>query len=65
MAKETKKINFKNAYISIEENTIYEYEKESILTHNLMDVLASYLPDEHSRVDISINTSSEVLGEDE
>ena len=65
MAKETKKRDFKSAYISIEDMKIYEYKKDDILTHDLTKLLGEYLPTEDSRVDFSITASTEVFGEEE
>ena len=65
MAKETKKRDFKNAYISIEDMKIYEFKKEEVLTHDLTLLFETYLPTEDSRVDFSLTTSTEVFGEEE
>lgn len=65
MAKETKKRDFKSAYISIEEMKIYEYKKDEILVHDLTKLFGEYLPTEESRVDFSITTSTEVFGDEE
>lgn len=65
MAKETKKRDFKNSYISVEEMKIYEYKKEEILVHDLVKFLEEYLPTEDSRIDFSCTTSTEVFGEEE
>lgn len=64
MAQETKKIDYKNAYLSLEEGKIYEYKKEDILPHDLVKLLNEYLPDENSRINISISASNEVLGDE-
>lgn len=65
MAKETKKRDFTNSYISIEEMKIYEYKKDEILVHDLTKLFEEYLPTEDSRANFSITTSTEVFGEEE
>lgn len=59
MAKQTLNYSFKNAVISLEENTITEYGKEDIKVYVLSDVLKKF-EGENKTVDISIKESSDL-----
>lgn len=59
MAKQTLNYTFKNAVISLEENTITEYGKEDIKVYVLSDVLKKF-EGENKTVDISIKESSDL-----
>lgn len=59
MAKQTLNYSFKNAVISLEENTITEYSKEDIKVYVLSDVLKKF-EGENKTVDISIKESSDL-----
>lgn len=62
MAKQKVDLTFKNAEISLEENVIYEYDKnnELVNTHS-MDSIWKRLTSDGQRVDFSINTASEII----
>lgn len=59
MAKQTLNYAFKNAVISLEENTITEYGKEDIKVYVLSDVLKKF-EGENKTVDLSIKESSDI-----
>lgn len=59
MAKQTLNYAFKNAVISLEENTITEYGKEDIKVYVLSDVLKKF-EGENKTVDINIKESSDL-----
>lgn len=59
MAKQTLNYAFKNAVISLEENTISEYGKEDIKVYVLSDVLKKF-EGENKTVDLSIKESSDI-----
>jgi hypothetical protein len=59
MAKQTLNYSFKNAVISLEENTITEYGKEDIKVYVLSDVLKKF-EGENKTVDINIKESSDL-----
>lgn len=59
MAKQTLNYTFKNAVISLEENTITEYAKEDIKVYVLSEVLRKF-EGENKTVDISIKESSDL-----
>jgi hypothetical protein len=59
MAKQTLNYSFKNAVISLEENTITEYGKEDIKVYVLSDVLKKF-EGENKTVDFNIKESSDL-----
>jgi len=59
MAKQTLNYSFKNAVISLEENTITEYGKEDIKVYVLSDVLKKF-EGENKTVDLTIKESSDL-----
>lgn len=59
MAKQTLNYAFKNAVISLEDNTITEYGKEDIKVYTLSDVLSKF-DGENKTVDLTIKESSEI-----
>ena len=59
MAKQTLNYAFKNAVISLEDNTITEYGKEDIKVYTLSDVLSKF-EGEGKLVDLTIKESSEI-----
>lgn len=59
MAKQTLNYMFKNAVISLEENTITEYGKEDIKVYVLSDVLKKF-EGENKTVDLTIKESSDL-----
>lgn len=59
MAKQTLNYTFKNAVISLEENTITEYGKEDIKVYVLSEVLKKF-EGENKTVDLSIKESSDI-----
>ncbi len=63
MAKQTLNYAFKNAVISLEDNTITEYGKEDIKVYTLSDVLSKF-DGENKTVDLTIKESSDLEPED-
>jgi hypothetical protein len=59
MAKQTLNYSFKNAVISLEENTITEYGKDDIKIYVLSEVLKKF-EGENKTVDLSIKESSDL-----
>jgi hypothetical protein len=59
MAKQTLNYSFKNAVISLEENTITEYGKEDIKVYVLSEVLKKF-EGENKTVDLTIKESSDL-----
>jgi hypothetical protein len=59
MAKQTLNYTFKNAVISLEENTITEYGKDDIKVYVLSDVLKKF-EGEDKTVDLTIKESSDL-----
>jgi hypothetical protein len=59
VAKQTLNYSFKNAVISLEENTITEYGKEDIKVYVLSDVLKKF-EGENKTVDFNIKESSDL-----
>ena len=59
MAKQTLNYSFKNAVISLEENTITEYGKDDIKVYVLSDVLKKF-EGENKTVDFNIKESSDL-----
>jgi hypothetical protein len=59
MAKQTLNYSFKNAEISLEDNTITEYNKEDIKTYVLSDVLRKF-EGVDKKVDITIKETSDL-----
>jgi hypothetical protein len=59
VAKQTLNYSFKNAVISLEENTITEYGKEDIKVYVLSDVLKKF-EGENKTVDLNIKESSDL-----
>jgi hypothetical protein len=59
VAKQTLNYSFKNAVISLEENTITEYGKEDIKVYVLSDVLKKF-DGENKTVDLTIKESSDI-----
>jgi hypothetical protein len=58
MATKNLSVSFKNAQIDLEEGTITEFKKDSVLVYRLMDELAEFAG-ENKFVDITIKESSE------
>jgi hypothetical protein len=59
MAKQTLNYSFKNAVISLEENTIVEYGKEDIKVYVLSEILKKF-EGENKTVDLNIKESSDL-----
>lgn len=60
MAKQTLNYTFKNAQISLEDNMIYEYQKdEGVKEYTLSEILKKF-EGENKRVDFSIKETSEL-----
>jgi hypothetical protein len=59
VAKQTLNYSFKNAVISLEENTITEYGKEDIKVYVLSEVLKKF-EGENKTVDFNIKESSDL-----
>jgi hypothetical protein len=59
MAKQTLNYSFKNAVISLEDNTITEYGKEDIKVYVLSEVLKKF-EGENKTVDLTIKESSDL-----
>jgi superfamily I DNA and/or RNA helicase len=59
MAKINSTLTFKNAQISLEENTITEYTKEDIKTYVLSDILKQF-EGENKFLDITFKEASEL-----
>lgn len=62
MAKQDYSISFKNAYISLEDNSIIEHTKEEEIIHVLSDVIKSL---EGKQLNISFKESKDVAFEQE
>lgn len=59
MVKQTLNYSFKNAVISLEENTIVEYGKEDIKVYVLSEILKKF-EGENKTVDLNIKESSDL-----
>lgn len=62
MAKLDNSLTFKNAYISLEDNTIVEHLKEEEIIHTLSDVLALF---KDKQVNIAFKESKDTVFNDE
>lgn len=62
MAKQTFNLNFQNAYISLEDNSIIEHSKEEEIVHVLSEVIDSL---EGKQLNISFKETKDIAFEQE